>query len=282
MTLELHCHSNASDGARSPEELTAAAAAAGIQILALTDHDTLKNTGPMAELCRAAGIHFLPGIELSCWNGLESIHILGYFQNGSSPGDELNHILASFQEKRVQRAHAMVHRLKLHYGIDLDLDQLPTRPGASIGRANLAQLIQSQHNISREEIFRRFLGDHSKAFIPSSDMKPQDGLHLLHDAGAVAILAHPGELRQTRFTELFGLEFDGAECYYPKHTPQRTREFVRACLERGRLMTCGSDDHGLTDDRKHGTLGSTPCPFDHVRPFLEQMNCPLEDLTLRR
>lgn len=279
MTIELHCHTTASDGARTPAELVAAAQAAGVGILALTDHDTTQNDGETARLCQQAGICFIPGIELSCWNGLESIHILGYFQGEDYADPLLNETLRRFQDKRIQRAHAIAQRLKQHYDITIDVDRLPMKPGTSIGRANLARLIEEAYPLTREEIFRRYLGDHSRAFIPSSDMKPQDGISLLRAAGATVILAHPGELRKTRFSEVFGLAFDGAECYYPNHTPKRTGEFVRACLDRGRLITCGSDDHGLPGDQKHGRLGSTPCVRAHIRPFLHRLGCPDPDRT---
>lgn len=273
--VELHCHTNASDGMRTPQQLVEAAVAADISVLALTDHDTMDHVDEVAALCRETSIRFIPGIELSCWNGLESVHILGYFKNGDHRQNELQEVLAAFQQKRRERARMIRDLLLRHYRIEIDLDELDMRQGASIGRANLAALIGEKYNLGKDEIFARYLGDHSRAFIPSSDMPPADGIRLLNQAGALAILAHPGELRKTKFSELFGLAFDGAECYYPNHTPQRTREFIRACLARNRFITCGSDDHGIPRDQKHGTLGSTPFAEAHLKPFLDYMDIQL-------
>lgn len=269
--IDLHCHSTASDGLYTPYQLVEAATKAKVSVLSLTDHDTMVNVNQMAQLCKEASIQFIPGIELSCWNGLESIHILGYFKDDAHNKIELQQTLKSFQERRRKRAHLICQRLKEYHQIEINLNNFDLRDGASIGRANLAKMIGDKYNLSKDEIFAHYLGDHSRAFIPSSDMDPKEGIRLLNRAGALAILAHPGELRKTSFSQIFSLDFDGAECYYPNHTPQRTQEFVKACLAKKRFITCGSDDHGIANDQKHGKLGTTSFSQEHLEPFLAYM-----------
>lgn len=269
--VDLHCHSNASDGLYTPRQLVEAASAAKISVLSLTDHDTMANVDEVAKLCKEAAIEFIPGIELSCWNGLESIHILGYFKDDAHNKYELQQTLKLFQERRRKRAHLICQRLKEYHQIEINLDNFDLKEGTSIGRANLAKMIGDKYKIGKDEVFARYLGDHSRAFIPSSDMDPKEGIRLLNRAGALAILAHPGELRKTRFSQVFSLDFDGAECYYPNHTAQRTDEFIKACQAKNRLITCGSDDHGVANDQKHGKLGTTSFSEEHLLPFLNAM-----------
>ena len=271
MSIELHCHTTASDGLYSPAELVKTALAANVRVLAVTDHDTTKSLAEVARLCANTSVYFIPGIELSTWNGEESIHLLGYFRGSDYQNRELTEQLESFQTRRTERAREIQERLKIHYGLDIDLSLLPHQAGASIGRANIARLIQEKYRIPKDEIFARFLGDHTKAFIPSSRMPVQEGIQLLKAAGATVILAHPGELRKSSFAELFELDFDGAECYYPNHSPRQTREFLQACHRKNRLVTCGSDDHGIQGDKKHGTLGSTLYDPAEVEPFLRRI-----------
>lgn len=275
MRIDLHCHTTASDGERTPDELIEAATAARLSVLSLTDHDTVKNLAVVEKSCRKANICFIPGIELSCWNGLESIHILGYFGSGRYDAEELTNTLGFFQERRAQRAIKIRDLLKAYYDITIDLDDLDMKPGESVGRANLARLIADKYDLTKNEVFERYLGDHTKAFIPSSDMAPSDGIELLHRSGALAVLAHPGSLKKTRFEDLFGLGFDGAECYYPTHSARQRDIFLSACLKAGRFISCGSDDHGIPGDTKHGTLGSVAFQEKHLAPLLAELGCPL-------
>lgn len=276
MRIDLHCHTTASDGERTPDELIFAARSARLDVLALTDHDTVQNLDLMRGFCRDAGIFFIPGIELSCWNGRESIHILGYFKGTDYNNEELSSTLEAFQTRRAQRAIEIRDRLRQYFDIVIDLSELDMGPGASVGRANLARLIGEKYGLTKDEVFARYLGDHSRAFIPSSDMAPADGIALLQKSGALAVMAHPGALKKTKFDDLFQLAFDGAECYYPSHSKRQTDELISACIRRERYISCGSDDHGILGDTKHGTLGSVPFQEKHLMPLLRELGYPLE------
>ena len=273
--IELHCHSNASDGLRTPEELVKAALKANLQLLALPDHDTVENLDQVGELCLDHGIRFIPGIELSCDHHGESIHILGYFQDGGHHDPILRRRLQRFQEQRDSRALEIVHRLKKHFNIEIDLADLESVEGSSLGRPHLAELIHKKYGTSFHDIFKLYLGDHTKAYIPSSKIPIHSGITMLKEAGATVILAHPGNYQKTSFEDLLNFDFDGAECYYATHTSEESQRFVNHCMARGLLITSGSDDHGRPGDTKHRPLGSTKFKFEHISPFLIRLGIHL-------
>lgn len=267
MRIELHCHSNASDGIRNPRELVEAAIAHKIDILSLTDHDSTENLDEVRQLCQRASIFFIPGIELSCEHNGESIHILGYFHNINYQNPILSQRLTKFREKRDTRATEIARRLKKYFDIEIDLTELSRPEGSSLGRPHIAALIRNKYRMEIPEIFARYLGNDSKAYIPSSRIPLASGITMLKEAGAIVILAHPGNYKAA-ITDLLQWDFDGAECYYATHTPEQTEYFKEVCRYMGRLITCGSDDHGHPADDKHGTMGSTPFQREDVLPFL--------------
>ncbi len=269
MKIELHCHSTASDGIRTPHELVDAAKAKRINVLSLTDHDSTENLDAVRHLCQKSSIFFIPGIELSCEHNGESIHILGYFHNINYKNPILAQRLTKFREQRNSRAIEIAHRLKKYFNIEVDLHELTRPAGSSLGRPHIAELISRKYDLEKSDVFSRFLGDHSKAYIPSSRIPLRSGISLLKDAGAVVILAHPGNYKNSSITDLLQWDFDGAECYYATHTLDQTEYFKEVCHYMNRLITCGSDDHGQIGDPKHGTLGSTPFEEADLRPFLK-------------
>lgn len=271
MKIDLHSHSTASDGIRGPRELVAAAIDKRIAVLSLTDHDSTENLDVVRQLCQKASIFFIPGIELSCEHNGESIHILGYFKNNGFQDPILAKRLFKFRERRDSRAAEIARRLKKFFNIEVDLDDLTLPEGTSLGRPHLAALIHNKYRLEVPEIFDRYLGNHSKAYLPSSRIPLKSGIAMLKDAEAIVILAHPGNYK-TPITELLQWDFDGAECYYATHTPDQTEYFISVCHALDRLITCGSDDHGLAGDNKHGTLGSTAFELDELVPFLRHFD----------
>lgn len=269
MKLDLHCHSTASDGIRGPRELVEAARAAGLNVLSLTDHDSTENLDAVRLLCQKASIFFIPGIELSCEHNGESIHILGYFHNINYQDPILSQRLTKFREKRDTRAAEIARRLKKYFDIEIDLGELTRPEGSSLGRPHIAGLIHQKYRLEISEIFARYLGDHSKAYIPSSRIPLASGISMLKEAGALVILAHPGNYR-TPITDLLQWAFDGAECYYATHSKDQTAYFKEVCHYMNRLITCGSDDHGHIADEKHGRLGTTPFEREDLLPFLSK------------
>lgn len=280
MKIDLHCHSTASDGVRSPQELVSVAVAHGLDVLSLTDHDSTENLDIVSQLCQESAIFFIPGIELSCEHNNESIHILGYFNNSDYQDPILSQRLIKFRERRDTRAAEMARRLKKYFDIEVDLSELTRPEGSSLGRPHIAALIHNKYRLEIPEIFARYLGNHSKAYLPSSRIPLQSGISMLKEAGATVILAHPGNYKAS-LTDLFQWDFDGAECYYPTHTPEQTAHFKEVCQTMGRLITCGSDDHGHPVDDKHGHLGSTAFVAADLIPFLSRFGFEPDQTSLK-
>lgn len=267
MKIDLHCHSTASDGLYSPEILMDLARIRAIDVLALTDHDTLAGVDEAQNY--AQGLQLIPGIELSTQYQGESIHVLGYFSPGNHHQPELDAALEEFRSRRDARALEIAARLREFYDLDIDVASLLVSPGASVGRPHLAGLIRAKYGYDFPTIFQKYLGNHTKAYVPSSNLAYEDGLALLNRAGATVILAHPGDYK-TPVEELLRSDLHGLECYYPKHSPNETSQFLKICQDQNLLVTAGSDDHGQ-EKGYHGSLGETPFLLSQLEPFLAKM-----------
>lgn len=281
MKIDLHCHSDASDGIRSPDLLYEIAKSSNLSVLSLTDHDTTEGAKKILELSKEDKPNskplFIPGIELSTLYKGENIHILGYFKDDTFLGDEFEEILKNFRDRRDTRGLEMIRRLKEYYNIEIDINDLDLKNGSSLGRPHLAQLIKEKYQVPFDEVFKKYLGKHTKAFIPSSKIDTSSGIELLKKMGAIVIMAHPGEYKLS-LEELAAFPFDGFECYYPKHTEEYAKVLTDFCKANNLLITCGSDDHGIPGDTKHGILGSTSFDPKDLAPFLSIFGITPEDL----
>ncbi|PKK39461.1 putative metal-dependent phosphoesterases (PHP family) [Clostridiaceae bacterium JG1575] len=269
MNLDLHCHSTASDGLYTPQTLFDTARSQRLEVLSLTDHDTLANLEALTALAQGF-FQVIPGIELSCRHAGENIHLLGYFDPQKPLPKALLSALADFRDKRRTRGLEMVRRLAQYYDIHIDPAPFLTREEASFSRAHLAELIQKDHPYSLQQIFERYLSPPSKAYLPASFLSVPQGVALLRSCGGLVFLAHPG-LYKTPLEALCRFSLDGVEVYYPAHTPEQTARFRALCLERHLMMSCGSDDHGRPHDEKHGRLGTVPFSPKDLQPLLHRL-----------
>jgi 3',5'-nucleoside bisphosphate phosphatase len=258
--FDLQSHSIYSDGALPPADVVRAAAAAGIELLALTDHDSVDGIDEALAAAAAAGIGLVPAIELSAVHeGYEDLHVLGY---------GIDHHDAEFVARtedaradRVVRAERMADKLReLGYEVDESVLERRRASGRSIGRPHLSQAVvdhpANRERLAREglEIVERFLPAYlipgTPAYLPRTRPTVPEAISWIHDAGGVAIWAHPfwdmdadQQVLKTidRFREA-GL--DGVECFYVTFTRAQTELLVPHCSERGLLRTGSSDFHG--------------------------------------
>ena len=251
MYADLHAHTTASDGSATPTELVRQAAALGLSLLAVTDHDT---TGGVAEAMRAAreaGVRLLPGVELSAEGPPGKCHLLGL---GIDPGHAgLNAKLEQLSAARRARAARIVERFQA-LGVDLTLEDVDaaTPDGANVGRPHLAKaLLQKGAVATMQEAFDRYLADGGPAYVPKMVLPPAEAIALIHDAGGLAFLAHPGLLKldagetpRDRLLALRDLGLDGVEAYYSQHTLPQTDRYLDLARDLGLLVTGGSDFHG--------------------------------------
>lgn len=268
--IDLHTHTTASDGRCSPPELVARAAAAGVAVLAVTDHDTVAACDEAREACAAAGVEFVPGIEITAVVNGRDVHVLGYFFDVGSPA--LREFLAEQRLRRVARVRAMIDRLAGR-GIRLDAEAV-LQPGLtdstrSVGRPWIARaLVRAGYVTSTKEAFDRWLGTGRPAFVPRSGAAPAEVFSRIHAAGGVASLAHPVHLQHDDWIAAFaGSGLDALEVYHSDHDGAATARYLSIARQLGLALSGGSDYHA-DDLHGGGGPGSVSLPreaFDGLR-----------------
>ena len=244
---DLHIHSSYSDGVYTPRELASMAKAAGITVIALTDHDTLKGLPEMREAAAALGIDFIPGVEFSARWENRQVHVLGYGI------DEHNALLlerlADVRDARRNRLEKIVKRLR-EMGMYVEIP-MPEEGQRAVGRPHIARALVEQGYVRTvQEAFDKYIGEGKPAYRPQTKMTPPEAVMLIHQAGGIAIQAHPEEIgARTLALKLLGaLAYDGLEVYHPSAKEKNVEDFwLQIAKERGFLITGGSDYHGNAD-----------------------------------
>ena len=267
--IDLHCHSTASDGTDSPSELMLVAAKTGLDVVALTDHDTVDG---YAEAFRALppGLAVVPGIELSCRTDGVSLHMLGYLFDPSDV--ELTGEIERLRTDRVRRARAMVDKL-IELGAPVSWDQVARIAGdGAVGRPHMARaLIEAGVVGDVPAAFTAdWLGDGGRAYVEKYSLTPERAIALVKAAGGVTVFAHPaassrgaivGEAQIERFAAA-GL--DGLEVDHPDHD-EPTRARLRALAgSLGLLVTGSSDYHGFVKTIPIGANTTDPAVFEEL------------------
>jgi predicted metal-dependent phosphoesterase TrpH len=258
-------HSHHSDGDWSPEELVNAARREGLRTVALTDHDTVDGVPAMQAAGSDAGLEVLSGIEISTWLDGD-LHLLGY---GFDPGDaSLSVILARARKGRYDRAVRMTERLG-ELGMPLTIDQVLAEAGeGAIGRPHVASaLVAAGHVGSHREAFVRWLGDGKPACVDKFRVEPAEAIRLLHDAGGVAVAAHPGA--GETLDQLVAVGLDGVEVMHTLHRASVVQALGDYADAHGLVKTGGSDFHG---PRGSGlVVGSVSIPDEWVAALRERI-----------
>ena len=262
--IDLHTHTTASDGRCTPEDLVARAAAAGVTVLAVTDHNTSDGCEAAQTACTATWIEFVPGIEITAIvNGVD-VHVLGYFIDVQSAA--LQTFLADQRRRRLDRVRVMVDRLAAH-GISLDVDAI-VQPGIAdpsrvVGRPWIARvLVAGCHVATMSEAFDLWLARGRPAFVSRSDAAPEEVFTRIRDAGGIASLAHPVFVEHDEWIPKFARAGLGSlEAYHTDHDARTTRHYLQMADRLGLAVSGGSDYHR---DQSHGGggLGSVSLPAD--------------------
>lgn len=247
--IDLHTHSNASDGSMTPKELIFHAKEAGLSAVALTDHDTADGIALAKEAAKEAGIEFIPGIEFAAYYKDREVHIVGLFI------DETNRefITATQQAAadRAKRNAQMIQRMQ-EAGIDISLEALYAEEGDGIlTRANFAAcLIRRGAASSVNEAFKKYLDKGRPFYIPRKKLLPEDAIRYIHVSGGIAVLAHPllyhftdNEL-DTCMADLKSLGIDALEAYYSRNRLFDTGRMKALAKKYGLVLSGGSDFHG--------------------------------------
>lgn len=262
-SVELHCHSTASDGSYPPAQVVAMAAARGLSVLALTDHDTVAGIPEAATAAAAYGIALIPGVELSCSVEEGETHLLGYFVRAADP--DFLAALDRFRGGRDVRGAAMVEKLNA-LGVPMRWERVKEiADGAVVTRPHIARaLIEVGAASSIEEAFDTYLVRGRPVFVDRIKLSPADAVRLVRAAGGVPVLAHPLSVADLDATlaEMVPAGLGGIEAYYGAFTPEQHQQLARLANTHGLLTTGGSDFHG--EVHAGATLGEAPAPLDVV------------------
>jgi len=268
--VDLHLHSTVSDGRLPPAEVVRLAAARGVTTLALTDHDNTDGVPAALAAGAALGVRVIAGIELSTDLPGASIHILGLFLEYERP--DFQDRVRAFREARLSRAQKMVDKLT-ELGVPIRLERVLEIAGeGTVGRPHVAQaLLEAGHVQSIAEAFEKYIGHGGPAYFEGFRLSPAEGVALIHDAGGLAVWAHPNELdgRDWRdfLPSLVDAGVDALEVYYSKdYGPDVPRMLLEACEQFDLLPTAGSDFHGFAS--MDTPPGSVDAPSD-LLPRLE-------------
>jgi len=239
---------------------------AGLQAIAITDHDTLEAIPAVLDAASGSEIEIIPGVEISCEAEAYDIHILGYHMDWHNA--PLREALARSQFARVGRAQAMLERLR-DLGIDLSWERVLELAGDGvIGRPHIAAALAESHHVgSVREAFDLYLGRDRPAFVSRAKLTPEEAIRLVRDAGGVPVLAHPWGLEQ-EIPGLVRAGLVGLEAYYGGYQEDVVANLRALASRHGLLVTGGSDFHGLAviPDRP---LGSTFVPVTCVQSLAE-------------
>ena len=269
MKADLHIHSTASDGAWAPDRVVRAAAAGGLDVIALADHDTTAGVAPAIEAARGTGAEVIPAVELSTTRDGRELHLLGYFVDPAAAPMRAHEEKASVA--RLERMEVMVARLR-EGGVDVAMDAVLRAAGsdaAVLARPHLAQaLVLSGHADSIADAFDRFIGDRLPAFQPTALLDPADGIEIVLASGGVPVWAHPpGDLLDPLLPELVRAGLRGLEAYRPLSGADQVRRIERIARSAGLLVTGGSDWH--SPDR-NPPLGDFHVPSGTLDPLMEE------------
>ncbi|HCN06232.1 MAG TPA: hypothetical protein DIS79_11505 [Bacteroidetes bacterium] len=255
---DLHSHTTKSDGLLQPEVLLEKAEREGIEVLAITDHDSVDAHHALRHGGYNGNVRLISGIEVSCYEHGREIHILGYHLDIDN--EELLQLAIHLRAERDRRAILMVERLQ-NLRVTISVDEVKeVAAGAPIGRPHIAKvLVQRGFVTSHQKAFDIYLDAGKPAYVPRSVFTVTDAVNLIHRAGGIAVIAHPAKTysEPRLFLTLLAGGIDGIEVYHPSHW-YVTREYYRVLAEQHELViTGGSDYHGSRDydDRNFGTFG---------------------------
>ncbi|MER6433298.1 PHP domain-containing protein [Streptomyces sp900105245] len=258
MRVDLHCHSTASDGTDTPAELVRNAAAAGLDVVALTDHDTTRGYGEaIAEL--PAGLTLVTGAELSCRIDGVSMHLLAYLFDPEEPALLAERELV--RDDRVPRAQGMVARLNA-LGVPVTWEQVERiAAGGSVGRPHVATALVELGVVPTvsDAFTEEWLADGGRAYVPKHETDPFEAIRLVKGAGGVTVFAHPAAVKrgrtvpETAIAEMAAAGLDGIEVDHMDHDADARTRLRALADELGLLVTGSSDYHG---SRKTVSLGA--------------------------
>jgi predicted metal-dependent phosphoesterase TrpH len=270
--IDLHVHTRYSDGTFTPREALALARDRAVGVVGITDHDTTLGLAEAAESGVELGVEVVPGIEFSTLYAGEGVHVLCYDMDPEDP--ELAAELGRLRDDRFHRGERMVEKLRtLGYPISFERVRA-IAAGGTIVRPHVAQALVEAGVVPtlKEAFTEEFIGSNGRAYVEKHALHPVEAIRLIHGAGGVCVLAHPGTFRETKpvppalIEEMAAAGLDGIEAAHPEHTPEVEAAYVDLARSLGLLWTGSSDCHGERyDPVRLGMCTTAPVQFERLR-----------------
>ncbi len=245
--IDLQSHSTVSDGELAPADVARSAAAAGVTVMSLTDHDGIAGVEEASAAAAEAGIENVPALEMSCVHKYsEDLHIVGYWVDLET----IAPACARAQQERIDRAKEIIERLN-NFGVEVTFDDAVAKAGAAdaIGRPHIAKAAGAGPDLG--PFFEEYLVPGAKAFVSRKWPSAEQAVELIHEAGGVAVVAHPywdvqqpDQVRDLVESLVRDVGLDGIESFYPPHTKAQTAHCLELCEEFSLVPTASSDFHG--------------------------------------
>lgn len=272
MTIDLHAHTFYSDGTFSPRSLIQLARDRAVRIVAVTDHDTTAGLGEAAETGAELDVEVVPGVEFSTVYEGDGVHVLCYYMDPAHP--ELTAELERLRDDRFNRGERMVAKLQeLGYPITFERVR-EIAHGGNIIRPHVAQALVEAGVVptAKDAFTDDLIGSGGRAYVEKHALHPLDALVLIHQAGGVCVLAHPGTFRETKpvpatlIEELAAAGLDGIEASHPEHTPEVENRYIDMANRLGLVWTGSSDCHGdRYDPVRLGMRSTAPEQFERIK-----------------
>ena len=258
--VDLHTHSTASDGTLLPQQVIEAAARCGLKALALTDHDTIDGIPAAREAGERLGIRVIAGVELSAFHDDHEVHVLALHLSNL---EALEKRLEELRALRVTRAEKIVEKLNT-LGIPITMDEvLQQSNGGAVGRPHVARALIARGVVHDfRDAFMRYLGGNGSAFVQKDKLSFADAIGIAHEAGAIAVWAHPSEGgRRERMEPLVAAGLDGIEIRHPSHSGEDIKRLQALTDFFGLVPSGGSDWHGASDGPRRLGMMNVPAEW---------------------
>lgn len=263
MRIDLHTHSSVSDGTETPGELVASAAAAGLDVVALTDHDTTAGWAEASDAARRLGVALVPGTEVSALSRGVSVHLLSYLQDPADPA--LADLVAQTRDARLHRGRAIVERLSQDLPITWDDVLAQQQPGTVVGRPHIADALVAIGVVpDRTAAFADLLSARGRYYVPYYAPEAAEAVEAVLASGGVPVFAHPGAdgrgrvVPDSAIEELAEAGLAGLEVHHRDHTPEQRARLAALADRLGLLVTGSSDYHGTGKDNVLGENTTAP------------------------
>jgi len=267
MLVDLHVHTTASDGTYKPEQILEVARQEGIEVISITDHDTIDGLFEVPK--SGTFVSFIPGVEISA-EYPTTLHILGY---GIDPKNkELYSTLDKLRQYRNRRNELMLEKMR-NFGFHMEMEELIEEAGGElIGRPHFANLMVKKGYVSNyQEAFDKYLKKGAPLYMDKKRLSPEKAIELIHTAGGIAVLAHPyqaetdPERLEMLVQKLVSYGLDGIEVFYSQHSQAQIEEYLYLAKKYDLLITAGSDFHG--ENKPDISLGLN-VSYGHLKRFL--------------